>query len=490
MIRDDASSLLSPAGTSQSSIPARLLILAVAVGAAVFTAASSSLMAAVVALATVAAVVVAVVPQSATFAFVFLLYINAPGVATQVHGVPQLVAGLFIGLLVIPLAALMLRRQPIVILPVLVLASLYGLAMLLSTLQAMRLEPALRGVLTHATEGLLLIFLVTNVVRTERTLRAALCALLLAGAFLAAVSLHQELTGSYAATYGGFALFPEGAVPSGDVEARLGGPLADPNRYAQILLMLLPIAAYAVYRAQFTFARALGSITGAMVLPAIYLTQSRGAAVAVGGMFVAGLVTRVIPLRLGLLIVIVLMAGLVMTGFEDVGRILSLPELQPTPDAEGNVDLSPLARVTLNLAAWNVFVDHTVLGIGPGNFPLVAVEYGNELGLRHFSASFRAHNLYLEIAAETGILGLAAFLCLLGYLSIRLWQVRMESRLARPESAAIATALLFALAAYALTGVFLHLSFERYLWVIVALSGAAVAVLRQRSSEPAAAVPT
>lgn len=480
MIRGVAISLVSAASSGHGLASARLLLIAVALGVVIIGVATGLLVAAGVVIAALAAMALALVPETATLAFIFLLYINAPGVATQVYGVPYLVAGLFTGLLMIPFAALMLRRQPIVILPVLLLASGFGLAMLLSTLQALRLEPALDRLLVHVIEGLLLTFLVTNVVRTDRMLRAALWALLLAGGFLAALSLHQGLTAAYGATYGGFALIPAGALLPGDEGARLGGPVADPNRYAQILLTVLPIAAYAVVKAPNTIARISSSTVGIMALVATYLTHSRGAAVAFASVLFTGVIARVFPLRLGGFLVVVVLAGLAIAGPGYLDRLLTLPDLQPTPDAEGNVDLSALARLTLNLAAWNVFLDHPLLGIGPGNFTLVSVEYANELGLRHLSSPFRAHNLYLEIAAETGIVGLATFLCLVGYLSIRLWQVRSQNRLARPDASAIATALLFSLIAYLVTGVFLHLSFERYFWLLVALCGAAVAILRPR----------
>ena len=457
---------------------AQLLALPVALGVAVFSATAGSLVTAGVAIAVLAAVAVTLVPQAATLAFAFLLYANAPGVATQAYGVPYQVAGLFTGLLVVPLVAMIPQRQSIVILPVLLLASAFGLAMLLSSLQSIRLEPALGRLLVHASEGVLLVFLVTNVVRSERMLRATLWALLLAGGFLAALSIHQELTGNYGATYGGFALLPADALLSANEGPRLGGPVSDPNRYAQILLTLLPIAVYALIQGRNSLARISSLIIGSMALVATYFTQSRGAAIAIGGMLSAGVVARVIPLRIVLFITIVVIAGLAIAGPVTFGRLLSVPELQPTPDFEGNVDLSALARLTLNLAAWNVFLDNPLLGVGPGNFPLVAVDYANELGLRHLSDPFRAHNLYLEIAAEMGIVGLAAFLCLVGYLLKRLWQVRNQSRIARPEAAAIATALLFSLMAYLLTGFFLHLSFERYFWLLIALSGAALAVLR------------
>lgn len=68
-------------------------------------------------------------------------------------------------------------------------------------------------------------------------------------------------------------------------------------------------------------------------------------------------------------------------------------------------------RLLLWHSAWQMFVDHPLLGIGVGNFPVAyATHYISPLaverGLGH------AHNTYLHILAEMGITGLLSFLYL------------------------------------------------------------------------------
>jgi hypothetical protein len=48
----------------------------------------------------------------------------------------------------------------------------------------------------------------------------------------------------------------------------------------------------------------------------------------------------------------------------------------------------------------------------------------------------------------------------------------------RPELANMATSFLLSLASYMTTGLFLHLSYIRYFWLILALAGAASDVAR------------
>ena len=62
---------------------------------------------------------------------------------------------------------------------------------------------------------------------------------------------------------------------------------------------------------------------------------------------------------------------------------------------------------------FNAFKDHPIVGVGPGQFfRRYSQEYGNQLNLRFLATNRQAHNLYLAIAADTGILGLATFLAI------------------------------------------------------------------------------
>ncbi|MCG8604772.1 hypothetical protein MJD09_07220, partial [bacterium] len=88
----------------------------------------------------------------------------------------------------------------------------------------------------------------------------------------------------------------------------------------------------------------------------------------------------------------------------------------------------------------------------------------------------RAHILYFELAAETGILGFGVFMTIAGLVMFRLWQIRRECAYRRPDFANIATSIWFAMVAYLGTAVFLHLSYQRYYWIVVAIAGATIQI--------------
>jgi hypothetical protein len=81
----------------------------------------------------------------------------------------------------------------------------------------------------------------------------------------------------------------------------------------------------------------------------------------------------------------------------------SMPGVAPRDDGE-----APwvVGRLDLWGAALRLIATHPVIGLGPDNFRHY---YGAELGLEGWDERIQANNLYLEILADLGVVGLAAF---------------------------------------------------------------------------------
>jgi hypothetical protein len=84
----------------------------------------------------------------------------------------------------------------------------------------------------------------------------------------------------------------------------------------------------------------------------------------------------------------------------------------PTADAQTRGVLLPKpGRVQLWAAAWAMFTDYPVLGVGPDNFH---VRFGDFSGVPESKLGTHAHSMYLEALADTGVVGFAALACLVG----------------------------------------------------------------------------
>jgi O-antigen ligase len=162
--------------------------------------------------------------------------------------------------------------------------------------------------------------------------------------------------------------------------------------------------------------------------------------------------------------------------------------------AAAEPDAVQRGRATEMLGAVGVFLDHPVIGVGPGQYSQIySVDYMNRGDFkRRIKEERRAHSLYLELAAETGLVGLAIFLGVAGVLAGRLGSAARRIRKAalRPSPmeaarADLALAFVIAIAGYFASAIFLHFSYQRYYWLLLALAGAAVQVLDRRTSAPA-----
>jgi len=72
-------------------------------------------------------------------------------------------------------------------------------------------------------------------------------------------------------------------------------------------------------------------------------------------------------------------------------------------------------RVQLWAAAWAMFTDYPVLGVGPDNFH---VRFGDYSGVPESKLGTHAHSMYLEALADTGVVGFAA---LAGLVGVAVW---------------------------------------------------------------------
>jgi hypothetical protein len=117
----------------------------------------------------------------------------------------------------------------------------------------------------------------------------------------------------------------------------------------------------------------------------------------------------------------------------------TMPSVTPRDDEE-----APwvVGRLDLWGAAGQLIAAHPVLGVGPDNFRHF---YGAELGLEAWDERVQANNLYLEILADLGVVGLAAFAWVLARPILDLAKQAMTNTLALGVALAIGAFLIHGL---------------------------------------------
>lgn len=265
----------------------------------------------------------------------------------------------------------------------------YLLAAVLSVAVARRMELSLFGVFLLLQTFLLYVYVVAHIRSREEVLFVA--TMLLAGLCLEGLIMAGTWVRGEGIRVAGFLSRIEGGRVSGTV----GGAT---EAAAAILLLLAPAAGVLLSRAGWAY-KGLAASAFALGGFGLVLTFSRGGWV---GAAVSGAILCVAAWRrrwlrpwfFVALAVAVLTAGLAF--HEQIEHRLF-------KDDKGSADV----RIPLMRLAWGIIVDHPWLGVGVNNYADRMLRHALEDGWAWIAV---VHNKYLLVWAETGILGLAAFL--------------------------------------------------------------------------------
>jgi len=422
-------------------------------------------------------------PDGVTIFVLFVLYTNAAVVAVRFHGVPFIAGAAVPALLIFPFGYyLVFRHKELVIDKIVPLMGVLLLVFVLGSLFAVDRDEAVESVINFVIEGIALYVLIINTVRTPKLLRLAIWALVIAGLLMGGVSFYQQITQTYDQNYGGFAQMSDAAFGTGEEnllgeveQPRLGGPLGQQNRFAQIMLMLVPLALFQFWGQRSKLLRLLAAVATGLILTGAVLTFSRGAAVGFVLMLLTMAFMRYIKLH-RLLIVLIALVLLLQAFPQFSSRLDSLSVFSELISDDGttisSADGATRSRATEMLAAVLMFAEHPVIGVGPGMYPQHYQEYATRVGIRVLRTTRESHSLPLGLAAEAGLLGLLALGSIL-FLTLRdLNRHRRQFLKRSPEMAYIVTGLFLSIIVFLTTSLFLHFAYIRYFWLIMGLAGA------------------
>jgi O-antigen ligase len=163
-----------------------------------------------------------------------------------------------------------------------------------------------------------------------------------------------------------------------------------------------------------------------------------------------------------------------------VKRALTIFHEQGVTGARGS------GRVDLWRAAWAGFRDHTLTGLGAGNFRAQSADLlqttpgvENVLGNPSLTNKF-VHNMYLGNLTELGLVGFLLFMIVLALTGRYLLRTAKRARaLGDSRLERMAAALLVALIGYAVAGLFLSLELSKPLFILIGLALALDVVSRR-----------
>ena len=262
------------------------------------------------------------------------------------------------------------------------------------------------------------------------------------------------------------------------IQGRLQGGGGDPNYLAAGLVPAIVLAAGLIGQLRDPVVRICLLVTIALLTAGLAATQSRGGLVAAVVAAMAALVLQ----RRKLASVAVL--GLV--ALSAVGWFASSPGAW---ERVSDFDGGGTGRTELWTVGWRIFEDHPVTGVGLNNFRAESSSYVREPGRLEFVHLIAerpgvAHNSYLQLLAEAGLVGLLLFLTAVAGCVRAAWQaVRRFEAAGQASLAALTRSLLVAIAGMLAASFFLSNATDARLWVLLALGPALLAVARRGISD-------
>lgn len=242
---------------------------------------------------------------------------------------------------------------------------------------------------------------------------------------------------------------------------------ADPGR---ALLILLPTAAGLITAGLLVSWSRGAWLALAAALAAVVLAHARRAAPA---LIVAA---AVLLLAVAVIGPANLLPPFVVERIGDLQDYVGLSDVARTEVTDAN--FAVMERLAHWQAAINMWTARPWLGVGPGNY---AVQYALYRLPRWHDALGHAHNVYLNVAGESGILGLAAYLIL--WIAC-LWQAARAAFHDTPFVAAVGAGVLGGLVHATVHNVFDNL-WVQHIYLVLALLLGLLAVLTPRPAQRA-----
>ncbi len=428
------------------------------------------------AIAAVGAIYMILRPSFGMIFLVIMIYFDFSNILEVGFGIPSanklLVVLIVVG--VIGTRAI-IHGKPLVIRPTEGAIILYGFVIALSIFASGLLEDSLKQLLDFAKD-FAIILIIIQLCDDEKIWKRLQWTMIILAAFLSLLTCYTMLTGDTSNNFLGLARSPVHEITAGFDSIRPTGPLDDPNFYAQILLMVFPLAAYRVVDEKKTFSRGFALVCSALIVAAIIFTYSRSAFIMIIVIsFVIVFERKMNVYKFAALGLAILVGATPILPAGYLARMATLTGAAEGADTQ--TEASFRGRSSEAQVAVLMFLDYPLLGAGYSNFEENYLKYSTQLGIDDRLQNRQAHNLYLEAAAETGVIGLFAFSLMYLLIFRSLWIARKQLiQIGRRDLVPWITGLAFGLLGYLLTSIFLHDDYVRYLRLMMGLALSASAL--------------
>jgi O-antigen ligase len=343
----------------------------------------------------------------------------------------------------------------------------------LSLLWAENLSAGLEEMQRYLLVGLL-IPIVFTAIRDTRDVKAV------AGAYVAGATIAAGYGLLASPNISGAA----GAANATEQLNRIAGTVGDPNVLASVLLVGAILAiALAVTQHRSPVMRITLAGCGFLCLAVLVLTFSRGGLIALGAALLAA---PFVARRKAAIIASGLLVSVCIVAY--IGALAPADARERIVANDGGSGRTDIWKI-----GWRMVEAKPIVGIGVGNFQSSSIHYQIRPGTATVRTDLAdnpsvAHNSYLELLAETGIIGLSLFLgIVIASLSAAMRATRRFLADGRFDLAVISAAVFASLVSILASDFFISEQFSKQLWLVFALCPALLALANQGRDQERAA---
>lgn len=303
---------------------------------------------------------------------------------------------------------LCLRREHPIVTREFIPLSLFGLIGLLSLTYSTDVAITEITISRYVTT-LAFFFLVINLVRSPHLIRTTLIGFLTVTTLVGILALAMRVTPSFVITDADYDAV--GVLTDGAEEDRVGnvastqGLTTHPGFYVCSLLIALPLYLYFYQTTQSLAWRVVLALSGYLALLNLFLTHRRAGVLTLGLLVLILLKKRLVVISpaIPLTVAALALSSLLILPASFWERVFSFAAYDPS--ASNNVG----ARLDMWEGALMLIRDHWLLGVGMGNHS----ELRNYNDLSRILTESGAHNGYLQMLVELGVVGTMVFLPIL-----------------------------------------------------------------------------
>lgn len=267
-----------------------------------------------------------------------------------------------------------------------------------------------------------------------------------------------------------------------DAAGRLSGAVGGANETAAVLVagITLATALTAVLKGQ-PWLRVAAAASAVLCSYGVLLTVSRGALVALGVMLLVAVAVAGRWRTTVAVLALVLAAG-VVTYFAVLAPPQARDRFEEVQGGTGRTDIWSVG--------WRMVEAHPIRGVGAGNYEDSAVRYLLRPGAIEHSEFIVddpkvAHNIYLHVLAELGIVGVLVFLAIIAFaLTCMLKAARAFAWLGDVRMEILARAVFVAVAGILAADLFASEQYSKQLWLLLSLGPPLLAIARNAAASP------